>query len=142
MCLPRFVSHSAIIHEKFTLYYQLLAQVKQVEAVVGQHAPQEGDHTFVYHPSPGCMPETTTDLQSITNNPLVSDIVAKCLSPDPSRRPTARILCDQLLRVCRRVIFAGIATDILKAYIKSFILLYDFAYVFYRSVSMLKRLVI
>lgn len=78
------------------------------------HAAQAGDHTFVCHSSIEPTPASETDLLVIKRNPLLSGIVTKCLSRDPSQRPTARALRDQLLSACQRSIFAGIGSDLWK----------------------------
>jgi len=102
------------IVDKSSFHYQL---VKRIEAVVGvskRRAAQAGDHTFVCHPTAEPTPASEADLLVIKRNPLLSGIVTKCLSRDPSQRPTARALRDQLLSVCRRSIFAAIGSDLWK----------------------------
>jgi len=102
------------IVDKSPFHYQL---VKRIEAVVGvskRRAAQAGDHTFVCQPAAEPTPASEADLLVIKRNPLLSGIITKCLSRDPSQRPTARALRDQLLSVCRRSIFAAIGSDLWK----------------------------
>ncbi|KIM43430.1 hypothetical protein M413DRAFT_443371 [Hebeloma cylindrosporum] len=113
--------HATKASDIYCTPYVLAELIKRIEAVVGisvgiskRRTAQPGDHSFVCHPTPDPTPASEAELLVIKRNPLLSGIVTKCLSPDPSQRPTARALRDQLLSVCRKSIFAAIGSDLWK----------------------------
>ncbi|KAF8159311.1 hypothetical protein B0H34DRAFT_796578 [Crassisporium funariophilum] len=106
--------------------FQIVQEIENLLDLSKQHVSLlAGTQQVVYSnfSSPESVPlplgEPTIPAVIEANKPLLR-IVKKCLSPQPSRRPTAAALCSMLLRLCRSHIASSALLDFGKLVLTGF----------------------
>ncbi|KAF8159307.1 hypothetical protein B0H34DRAFT_702943, partial [Crassisporium funariophilum] len=97
--------------------FQIVDEIENLVNVSKKHIPSSpGTHEVIYSSLPSRKPASLSSAEPkipvmIQENKPLLRIVMKCLSSQPSRRPTASELCAMLLRLCRSSVLSSALLD-------------------------------